>query len=133
MKRKRILVVDDDPTVRRATARILRQEGYDVETARDGAHAIILVRTGNDEGRPFGLIVSDCDMPAEDDAFRMIDALRLSDHYLPVIIVSGRQPEAIRRSATAHGHHPGSAREILLKPAVRATLLTKIREILGES
>jgi CheY-like chemotaxis protein len=55
--RKRILVVDDDPVMARATARILGRE-YDVLTVDSGADALRALEQGGFSG-----IVSDVDMP----------------------------------------------------------------------
>jgi two-component system response regulator MprA len=39
-----VLVVEDDPTIRSVLAEVLRDEGYGVETAPDGAAALEVVR-----------------------------------------------------------------------------------------
>ena len=43
---KRILVVDDDPTVRESCERIFGEEGYDVETAATGKEGLERTRLG---------------------------------------------------------------------------------------
>ncbi|MEE8457075.1 MAG: response regulator, partial [Acidimicrobiia bacterium] len=40
----RILIVEDDPAVREALERALGFEGYEIETARDGAVALSMLR-----------------------------------------------------------------------------------------
>ena len=40
-RKNSIIIVDDDATIRKTLAAILEQEGYDVETAEDGAQAIL--------------------------------------------------------------------------------------------
>jgi CheY-like chemotaxis protein len=40
MEKKRILVIDDDESVLESTARILKLEGYNVDTAKTGKEAI---------------------------------------------------------------------------------------------
>ena len=37
----RILVVEDDPAIRRLVKMVLQREGYNVETAADGAEAVL--------------------------------------------------------------------------------------------
>ena len=41
---KRVLVVDDEPTIRELIADVLREWGYQVETAGHGAEALRLMR-----------------------------------------------------------------------------------------
>ena len=57
----RLLVVDDEPNLLRAVAATLRAEGYEVQTARSGAEALLRVA----ERLP-DLIVSDVRMPGMD-------------------------------------------------------------------
>ena len=57
----RVLVVDDDPPLRRMLARTLAAEGYGVSTAADGAAALVEVeRVAPD------LVVLDVTMPGLD-------------------------------------------------------------------
>ena len=43
---RRILVIDDDETVRKSCRRILGEQGYEVETAATGAEGLDLARRG---------------------------------------------------------------------------------------
>jgi PAS domain S-box-containing protein len=54
----RLLVVDDEPTVRETLARVLEDHGYEVRTAGDGGAALEQVRR-----HPFDLILCDMRMP----------------------------------------------------------------------
>lgn len=55
---RRILVVDDESTIRLALSRFLRTRGYDVETADSGAAALDALRAGR-----FALMLCDLRMP----------------------------------------------------------------------
>lgn len=59
--RGRILVVDDEPNARTALAELLREEGYDVETAADGLMALPKL----DKFEP-DLVLTDLEMPGLD-------------------------------------------------------------------
>ena len=90
-----ILLVEDDFDVREALAETLRDEGYAVECAADGAQALDYLRGG---GRP-GLILLDLMMPRMSGSeFRMAQKVdpQLSD--LPVVLISadGRMEEKAR-------------------------------------
>jgi len=56
----RILVVDDDETMRRTTAEMLLLEGFDVVTAVDGREAVDIFQAAPDR---FNVVVSDVTMP----------------------------------------------------------------------
>jgi DNA-binding NtrC family response regulator len=53
-----VLVVDDDPEMRELLLDVLRNEGYEVAQAQDGAEAVLALR-----GRSFDVIVMDKNMP----------------------------------------------------------------------
>jgi CheY-like chemotaxis protein len=58
MQRVRVLVVDDEPNARSALSELLREEGYEVATARDGVEALERIATF----RP-AVVLSDIQMP----------------------------------------------------------------------
>jgi signal transduction histidine kinase/ActR/RegA family two-component response regulator len=55
-----ILLVEDEPAVRQATAEFLRTKGYRVDEAKDGLDALNIIREGNDH---VDLVVTDVVMP----------------------------------------------------------------------
>lgn len=90
---KKVLVVDDDEGVREFVGEIMRNEGWQVVTARNGIEALDLA----EEEEP-NLIVLDVCMP-EMDGFETFRRLR-SDHFtkdIPVIMltaVNEAEPDA---------------------------------------
>jgi len=64
MAPRRLLLIEDSSTMRRMLAMMLREEGYDVKTANDGAEGLAKAR---EEPRP-ELILTDYDMPELDGA-----------------------------------------------------------------
>lgn len=58
MSRRRVLVVDDDESLRRVTQVQLEQAGYDTKVAADGAEAVALLQKS-----PQDLVISDLKMP----------------------------------------------------------------------
>lgn len=81
----RVLVVDDDQNMRRACARVLGHDGWDVVLAADGNAAISAV---HEVGEPFDCVVSDVNMPGL-DGFALIAAIRSYDDDLPVLLMTG--------------------------------------------
>ena len=74
----RILVVDDEPSMRDMLRIVLRRDGYDVVTARSGAEAIELLR-GN---TTVDLLLSDIRMPDVGG----VDVLRVAKEQNPDIV-----------------------------------------------
>lgn len=81
--RRRILLVDDDESLLATTADVLRQEGYEVETARDGFEALALLR-----GSVPDLLISDLKMPNM-SGFELLSVVRKRFPAIGVIVFSG--------------------------------------------
>lgn len=82
-QRKRILVVDDQPSLRSALGKMLTLAGYEVILAADGAEATRLWRE-----RPSDLVIVDLFMP-EKDGIETIVELRAFNPGIPIIAMSG--------------------------------------------
>jgi two-component system response regulator HydG len=78
----RILVVDDEPNARSGLEKLLRQDGYEVDVADDGAAALVIAGD-----RPPDLVVTDLKMPRM-DGVELLKRLRAQDVDLPVIMVT---------------------------------------------
>ena len=80
-----VLLVDDEPEVRRTTERLLKRLGFDVVCAASGEEAVELVRASPAR---FAMVVTDQTMPGMDGiaAGRAIRALSAS---LPMVLISG--------------------------------------------
>ena len=72
---KRVLVVDDNATNRRFLGDTLRHLGMEAALAESGSEAMDMARRAHAEGAPFGLVLSDGNMP-EMDGFELIETLR---------------------------------------------------------
>ena len=114
----RVLVVDDEPTLRLGFAYALSSKNTVVETAPTGRHA--LERLMNS---PFDIMILDLRMP-ELDGIGVIDALRSAGNEIPIILCSAAlSPNAALR-AIRHG-----VVDFLLKP-VRPVDLRQIIEFI---
>jgi len=121
-KRRRILVVDDEPGMRDMLSWYLDGSGYHIETARDGAEAVeTLARGGVD------LVVTDITMPRA-DGYRVIEAARAAQPAAAVIAITGFGTVEAAVMAMRRG-----AADFLLKPFDPEVLIRRIRETLEEA
>lgn len=114
----KVLVVDDEPPIRRALAANLRARGYLVELAENGEQALELAaRTHPD------LVVLDLGLPGL-DGLEVIRALR-GWNRLPIVVLSAREAEADKVEALDAG-----ADDYIAKPFGMDELLARIRAAL---
>ncbi|HEY0970643.1 MAG TPA: ATP-binding protein [Gemmatimonadales bacterium] len=90
----RILVADDEPTVRLAAGRALRRLGYEVLEAEDGVAALALAGPAAEE---VDLVLSDVVMPRM-NGVALAERLRALRPGLPVVLMSGYAPDLARRA-----------------------------------
>jgi DNA-binding response OmpR family regulator len=117
-KSHRILVVDDESTVREVVARYLERDGYEVEMASDGAAA----RRSLASFRP-DLVVLDIMLPAVSGLEVLRDIRR--DGELPVILLTARAEEADRVAGLELG-----ADDYVVKPFSPRELTARVRSVL---
>ncbi len=80
--RSHILVVDDEPAILSLVREVLREHGYDVETAANGEEALDLMAR-----RPPGLVLLDVHMPVLDGE-GFVNAMRARSLDAPVVVLS---------------------------------------------
>jgi DNA-binding NtrC family response regulator len=119
-----ILVVDDEPGVRRLACQMLEREGFktiEAETGRQALAALV-----SHPGR-VSLVVSDVRMP-EMNGIELEQAIREEWPALPVILISGE----ITREWVLRLVREVPLR-LLRKPFEQGELLEKVRELLGDN
>jgi CheY-like chemotaxis protein len=82
-KLPRLLIVDDDEAIRQVTADSLRELGYQIETAEDGAAALEVIGAFQPD-----LVITDLRMPKM-SGFELLEILRSRFPRMPVIAMSG--------------------------------------------
>ena len=88
----RVLVVDDEPAIRALIAKIVQRAGFAVDTARDGAEAIEMLRTTG-----YSVLVVDLMMPVM-DGYDVIEHVRTAGfHNLAIIVITAGDTSSIRR------------------------------------
>jgi CheY-like chemotaxis protein len=88
-RRSRVLVIDDDPSVREVVHSLLASFGYDCQTAADGASGL----TRFDEGG-WNLVLTDLAMP-EMSGWEVIQAIRRRAPTTPIILITGLSDPAV--------------------------------------
>jgi len=85
--KKRILVVDDEVSIREALRKVLEAEDYEVVLAQTGQPALEKFETGDPD-----LILLDLGLPGKEGA-RILEWLTQVDPILPVITITGRHED----------------------------------------
>jgi DNA-binding NtrC family response regulator len=112
---ERILVVDDESQLRRTTAALLEQAGYQVSTIGIPKQAVAMVR---DED--FDFVLSDVVMP-DMDGYELAEALHEHDQNISIQLMSGYLSEPIKQKIDDKGL------DILQKPFSHRELLRFVR------
>jgi two-component system chemotaxis sensor kinase CheA len=122
----RVLVVDDQFTVRELQRSILGAAGYRVQTASDGRSALAALDAHDD----FELVVTDLQMP-EMDGLELLRTIRGDPKrsLLPVIVVSSRGTDADRKN----GVEAGADAYIVKDDFDQQALLATVEQLIGSS
>jgi DNA-binding response OmpR family regulator len=116
-----ILIIDDEPKLRRSLGLIMESAGYQVITAANGREAIQCLQTCSVSLAFLDLMLPD--QPGMD----LLAAIREFDPDLPVLILTAHATLETAMDAVRKG-----ARDYLLKPVRPAALLDRVREILEQ-
>jgi two-component system response regulator AtoC len=121
-ERKQILVVDDEPNLRRVLSAQLGRDGYEVQTAEDGEEALGILREHH-----IDLVISDLRMPKVDGMQLLKRALAMDD-ALPVVIITAHGTvdtavEALKTGAFDYITKPFDQNEV--RTVVRKALKTR--------
>lgn len=119
-----LLVVDDDPRIRRLTVRFLKELGYTVIEAADGSEAKQILE--GDQGREIDLLFTDIVMPGDLDGVSL--GHWVLDHLggVRVLLSSGFGNEG-----DGHGMDTGSL-AFLPKPFAQRALAQAVRKVLDQ-
>jgi DNA-binding response OmpR family regulator len=118
----RILVVDDEPHIRRVLDAMLGKEGFEVVEAEEGAGGLRALAAGG-----IDLVILDLLMPGA-HGLEVLAKIRTDPDVgkTPVIILTAKGQDTDREAAFA-----GGADDFMTKPFSPKKLVARIREILG--
>ncbi len=124
----RVLVVDDDPTLRRMLTRLLKRAAYDVVDVGSGREALAALGA-----KRCDVVLSDIHMP-DGDGLELLRSVRRVDLDIPVILMSGKPDVATAATALEFGAFryltkplETEAVEKVVRQAARAHALARIR------
>lgn len=114
-----ILIVEDEPSLRRFMSRLLTREGYEVRVAEDGLEALSLAEKGTPD-----LVLLDLMLP-EMDGFDVCRRLRARSDTadVPILVVTARATLESREKSFEAG-----ANDFILKPYDPRELIALIGE-----
>jgi two-component system cell cycle sensor histidine kinase/response regulator CckA len=121
---ERVLVVDDEPGVRKLLARILRARGYDVFETEDGPSALALMASA---GRPMDLVVTDVLMPKM-SGLQLAREVQSRWPSVKILLVSGYP-----HKDAGEPNQIDSTLPMLGKPFSPTSIENAVRELLAEA
>jgi CheY-like chemotaxis protein len=119
---ERILVVDDEESIRKIMTCILTKNGYEVICAGDGAEAVALFAVNKAE---IAVVLTDVSMPVL-DGVGAVRAIRRIDPAAQIIACTGYEEEPQRKELASL-----SVAAFLTKPYRTAQLLRTLREVIA--
>jgi CheY-like chemotaxis protein len=119
--RKTILVVDDEPEIRKLVGAMVGQFGYNVLTADSGEHALTLYRNHG----PIELLITDVVAPGMSGPM-LADKLAAQQPGLRVLFISGYDnSQVVQKYVVEKGH------ALLAKPFTVAELKAKLAGLMA--
>jgi len=115
----RVVIIDDDPELRRATRLVLTKAGYDVFEAADGEQGIAVIRSGDP---PINAIICDLDMPRV-NGMEAIAYFHAHCPSVPVIVMTGTGDLNIATELYKQG-----IVDFLSKPVLPETLVRSVEK-----
>ena len=119
----RVLIADDEESMRMLVARAIAMDGHDVVVAQDGAEALEML---NREGGAFDLLLTDIQMPVMDGIALALAAAR-DFPDLTILLMTGFADQRER----AHGLD-AIIHDVITKPFSVADIRTAVAAALGE-
>jgi two-component system response regulator VicR len=116
--RRRIMIVDDEASIREVVTRYLEREGYQVVMAEDGAMALRLV-----ESQPPDLIILDLMLPRV-DGLEVCRQIRVRS-AVPIIMLTARDAEADKLVGFTLG-----ADDYVTKPFSPMELVVRVKAVM---
>ncbi|MGD0230020.1 MAG: response regulator [Syntrophorhabdales bacterium] len=95
---KKVLLIDDEPSLRRSVTMGLMQKGYETEPCENGMKGLHTLEMFKKKQIPLSCAVVDIRLP-DIDGLKLLKVIKFSYPQLPVIIITGHGSEAIAEEA----------------------------------
>ncbi|HEX8948030.1 MAG TPA: ATP-binding protein [Dissulfurispiraceae bacterium] len=122
----RILVLDDEASVRNVAGEMLRTLGYEVEFATNGTEAIETYRKAAEAGNPFDAVILDLTIPGDMGGKEAVLKLREIDPNMKAIVSSGYSVDPVMAEYEVYGF-----KGVITKPYTIESFSRTLRETLG--
>ncbi len=106
----RVLVMDDEDSVRRVSSAFLMRLGYEVALAADGGEAIEIYRRTMTSGHPFAFVILDLTVPGGLGGRETLESIREMDAGVVAIATSGYSNDPVLSDPEAYGFRAGLAK-----------------------
>jgi PAS domain S-box-containing protein len=120
-----ILIVDDDPRVRRTLRLMLGRAGYEVTEACDGAEAVEMFETARSRNEPVDLVITDLTIPGGMGGQEAAAQILARDPQAKLVVSSGYSNDPVLAHHTEYGFLG-----YLCKPFTRQELLRVVQAAL---
>ncbi|MDN4618337.1 response regulator transcription factor [Paenibacillus sp. PsM32] len=114
-----ILIVEDDPNIRKLTCAVLKQKGFNTYWAEDGIEALKLM-----EKQHIDLVMLDLMMPNM-DGYELTKQIRLAWRDLPILMVTAKQEQEDKRKGFLVGTD-----DYMIKPVDEEEMVLRIKALL---
>ncbi len=127
MKKKRIMIVDDEPITIKMCEYILKRNEYDVVSAMSGRQCLDYLR--NSDNPPVDLILLDIEMPIL-NGFNTLSSIRQAESlkHIPVMFLTATATQETVMEAIRLG-----VNSYLKKPFLPNELIEKVEALLGKT
>ena len=103
IKPARVLLMDDEESIRRLGTALLQRIGLEPTTVADGAEAVRVFSEAHDARRPFELVILDLTIPGGMGGKEAMDLIRTIDPAVPAIVSSGYSSDPVLADFRSYG------------------------------
>jgi len=121
----RILVMDDEASLRKVVGKMLAMLGYEAEFAQDGAEAIRMVKEAKESEKPYDAVILDLTVPGGMGGKEAINQLLEIDPELKAIVSSGYSNDPVLANFQEYGF-----KGMMPKPFESLSLSKVLHEVL---
>lgn len=124
----KILLMDDEATIRHTTKKILAYLGYKTVIAKDGAEVLDLYAIAQKSGNPFDVVIMDLTVPGGGGGKETLTKLKKIDPKVKAILSSGYANDGVLNNFHRYGF-----KGVVIKPYNMEELSATLHKVIHES